>query len=189
VDAARLHGTGKDEFPMQLDFTTVPLPSLRCYNCNRKFGEAATYGLMRFNCPRCKQVNFFIDGLNVQGQKEMQPPQEPTPPKVHVKPPEPAEIMAMMEERWRELQLQGARRKAEIAVGLRFKVFMRDEFRCQYCGHSAEEGAVLEADHVIPRSKGGLDIMENLITACWDCNRGKSDKILDAIERKEVPVG
>jgi 5-methylcytosine-specific restriction endonuclease McrA len=34
----------------------------------------------------------------------------------------------------------------------------------------------LEVDHVIARSAGGPDTMENLVTACWDCNRGKSAK-------------
>jgi hypothetical protein len=61
---------------------------------------------------------------------------------------------------------------------VRFEVFKRDSFRCQYCGRSAPD-VVLEVDHIVPKSKGGTDDMLNLITSCFDCNRGKSDKTLD----------
>jgi hypothetical protein len=59
----------------------------------------------------------------------------------------------------------------------RFEVFKRDKFTCQYCGKSAPD-VVLQADHIIPRSKGGSDDLMNLVTSCRDCNLGKSDKIL-----------
>lgn len=65
-----------------------------------------------------------------------------------------------------------------MRLTLRFKVLERDGFRCRYCGKSQEDGAKVEVDHVIPRSKGGRDTMDNLVTACFDCNRGKRDKIL-----------
>lgn len=54
----------------------------------------------------------------------------------------------------------------------RFEVFKRDGFICQYCGRRPPE-VILEADHIVPKSKGGTDIIENLITACYECNRGK----------------
>ena len=54
----------------------------------------------------------------------------------------------------------------------RFLVFKRDSFTCQYCGRKSPE-AELECDHVIPRARGGSDEAENLITSCYDCNRGK----------------
>lgn len=56
----------------------------------------------------------------------------------------------------------------------RYKILERDAFRCVYCGATAEESR-LEVDHVIPRSKGGTDNPHNLVTACFDCNRGKRD--------------
>jgi transposase-like protein len=63
--------------------------------------------------------------------------------------------------------------------GLRFRVLARDKFRCVYCGRSAkEDGVVLEVDHVYPKSKGGEDTMDNLVTACRDCNQGKKDMVL-----------
>ena len=55
---------------------------------------------------------------------------------------------------------------------LRFAVLQRDGFTCQYCGASAP-GVTLEVDHMVPRSCGGKDEFENLIAACFDCNRGK----------------
>ena len=63
--------------------------------------------------------------------------------------------------------------------GLRFRVLARDNFRCVYCGRSArDDGVVLEVDHVYPKSKGGKDTMDNLVTACRDCNQGKKDMVL-----------
>lgn len=60
-----------------------------------------------------------------------------------------------------------------VSQKMRFEVFKRDSFTCQYCGRSAPD-VLLEADHVEPESKGGKGTMLNLITACFDCNRGKS---------------
>lgn len=65
-----------------------------------------------------------------------------------------------------------------VSKRTRFEVFKRDSFKCQYCGRSAPD-VVLEADHVEPKSKGGKDAIINLVTACRDCNAGKSDKRLD----------
>lgn len=54
----------------------------------------------------------------------------------------------------------------------RFEVFKRDGFTCQYCGgHPPDK--TLEVDHIVPVCKGGTDDIHNLITSCFDCNRGK----------------
>jgi len=60
----------------------------------------------------------------------------------------------------------------------RFKVLHRDGFRCMYCGKSPEDGdeVRLEVDHIIPRAIGGGDEINNLLTACRECNNGKRDK-------------
>jgi 5-methylcytosine-specific restriction endonuclease McrA len=62
-------------------------------------------------------------------------------------------------------------RKA-IPKKLRFEVFKRDSFTCQYCGKSAPD-IILEVDHIHPVSRGGEEDITNLITSCFDCNRGK----------------
>lgn len=72
-----------------------------------------------------------------------------------------------------------------LSKTLRFEVLKRDGFRCRYCGVTAVASA-LEVDHVVPRSKGGVDSPENLVAACFDCNRGKSDVSLE--ERKLLPA-
>jgi hypothetical protein len=61
-------------------------------------------------------------------------------------------------------------------AGIRWQVFERDDFKCVACGASAQDGAILHVDHIIPRSKGGEDIMENYQTLCHLCNIGKSNK-------------
>ncbi len=72
-----------------------------------------------------------------------------------------------------------------IGKKIRFEVFKRDKFICQYCGRSAPE-VILHADHIQPISKDGDDDIINLITACADCNLGKSNRELsdDAIVQK-----
>ena len=49
----------------------------------------------------------------------------------------------------------------------------RDNYTCRYCGAFAPM-AMLVLDHVTPRKHGGRDTLENLVTACQDCNSGKS---------------
>ena len=56
-----------------------------------------------------------------------------------------------------------------------FNVFLRDEFKCQYC--SSENN--LTYDHIIPKSHGGKTIWENVITACSGCNTSKGNKTLE----------
>ena len=58
----------------------------------------------------------------------------------------------------------------------------RDNFTCCNCGNSIyrEPNLLLEIDHIIPVSKGGYTVEENLQTLCWKCNRSKSNKISDS---------
>ena len=62
----------------------------------------------------------------------------------------------------------------------RFEIFKRDAFTCQYCGRQPPL-VTLEVDHVTAVSRGGTDHCTNLVTACFDCNRGKSDRELNSI--------
>lgn len=56
-------------------------------------------------------------------------------------------------------------------------VLARDNWTCCSCRRSSkEEGIILEVDHILPRSKGGGDAIENLQTLCKKCNIGKSNK-------------
>lgn len=76
-----------------------------------------------------------------------------------------------------------------MAVGkkLRWEIFRRDNFACRYCGRSINDGAILEVDHVNPRSRRGADVPTNLVTACDACNSGKSDTPLNAPPVEDVP--
>ncbi len=60
-----------------------------------------------------------------------------------------------------------------VSQRLRFEVLRRDRYTCRYCGAQAPD-VVLTVDHVIPTALGGGDEPSNLVTACSDCNSGKS---------------
>ena len=53
-------------------------------------------------------------------------------------------------------------------------VLARDAYTCQYCGH---EGATLTVDHVVPRSRGGESVWENIVASCAPCNRKKGNRM------------
>jgi len=72
-------------------------------------------------------------------------------------------------------------RKA-ISNKLRFEIFKRDEFMCQYCG-SHPPKAVLHVDHITPVKLGGDNNISNLITSCSICNSGKSATSLNSIPK------
>jgi 5-methylcytosine-specific restriction endonuclease McrA len=61
------------------------------------------------------------------------------------------------------------------SLALRFAVFRRDSYTCQYCGRRAPEFP-LHVDHVVAWSRGGKTELANLQTACNECNLGKSDR-------------
>lgn len=73
------------------------------------------------------------------------------------------------------------RTSREPSPKTRFKVLMRDNFTCCACGDSPEltSGLKLEVDHIVPWSKGGETVMDNLQTLCMQCNRGKGDLALE----------
>lgn len=67
-------------------------------------------------------------------------------------------------------------------------VFARDGHRCVQCGGRfpvpqsgvnwmRSMGNFLTVDHVIPRSKGGVNAMWNLVAMCYDCNQAKGDRV------------
>lgn len=62
---------------------------------------------------------------------------------------------------------------------LRNSIKARDNHTCRYCSVSlaVEPHLLLEVDHIIPVSRGGLSTAENLQTLCWKCNRSKSNKV------------
>jgi len=63
--------------------------------------------------------------------------------------------------------------RARVALNRR-AVFARDGHRCQYCGDSAEN-----IDHVIPRSRGGLHVWDNVVASCRPCNARKRDHLVE----------
>ncbi len=69
---------------------------------------------------------------------------------------------------------------------LRFMVLRRDNFTCQYCGKTIQDGVKLHIDHIKPKSKKGQWAIGNLITACYECNTGKHDVLLSEREQRKL---
>ncbi len=67
--------------------------------------------------------------------------------------------------------------KREISDRLRFRILMRDGFTCKKCGKSPikERDVELHVDHILPWSKGGETVPENLESKCKKCNLGKGN--------------
>ena len=142
---------------------------LRCWRCGRVIGKGFEFhGLVEVKCSRCKAINRFQSPGRCppehQGQALL---------------PNIEELLATLDQRWDAQIKAGFKKKAETAPGKRFQVFMRDKFTCVYCGRSPEkDGIALHVDHRVARNNGGQDVLDNLVTACVDCNLGKSDKAL-----------
>lgn len=66
--------------------------------------------------------------------------------------------------------VNGNRNKVKFS---RVNVFSRDKYSCQYCG-SQPGTSYLTYDHVVPRSKGGKTVWENIVTCCLPCNSKKA---------------
>ena len=77
-----------------------------------------------------------------------------------------------------------AGQRALMTSKLREFIKKRDNDTCKNCGISTRDEAhlLLEIDHIMPISKGGLTTEENLQTLCWRCNRTKGSKIINSYE-------
>ena len=67
------------------------------------------------------------------------------------------------------------RRRREQSGMRRLRIYMRDKFRCQYCGDK-KAATELTLDHILPRSRGGDNSPVNIVTACLQCNNRKRDR-------------
>lgn len=90
-------------------------------------------------------------------------------------------IITLGKNRYKEFQIKlinQPRRDAQKFIGkknVRFFIFKRDGYKCLKCGKDYS----LSVDHIVPVSKGGLNIISNLQTLCTSCNSSKRDKIAD----------
>src|SRR5215510_7396771 len=66
-------------------------------------------------------------------------------------------------------------RSRKNRVTNRHRIFARDRYRCQYCGRHGT-AFDLTLDHILPKSRGGRTLAENLLTSCQVCNNRKGDR-------------
>lgn len=69
----------------------------------------------------------------------------------------------------------------------RFNVFLRDHFKCQYCGEK-HRTSDLTFDHVLPRAAGGTTCWENIVAACSPCNTAKDKRIVKPLRTPVEPT-
>lgn len=67
------------------------------------------------------------------------------------------------------------RRKRRETAMKRARIYIRDRFRCQYCGEH-KGAADLTLDHILPRAQGGETTSQNLVAACVKCNQRKGNR-------------
>lgn len=86
-------------------------------------------------------------------------------------------LLVALAERWPLAPMFGpigsSRPCAESWKLVRSRIFKRDDYCCRYCG---ARGVKLECDHVVPICQGGDHSDENLVAACFTCNRSKAGK-------------
>lgn len=109
-----------------------------------------------------KALEFFVAYMN--GEQEVEKPDETDDIQLPVIP-----LQSETETK--------RRTKRDINLRMRFLVMKRDNFKCCMCGRSpaTTPGLELHIDHIIPWSKGGETVIDNLQTLCSDCNLGKSN--------------
>lgn len=71
---------------------------------------------------------------------------------------------------------EAAEQRIRVMPAMRWRVFQRDGWKCVSCGRGSENDVILHVDHIVPRSKGGKDELDNYQTLCHPCNVGKSDR-------------
>ena len=86
------------------------------------------------------------------------------------------------------------RRRRQTPGMRRLRILVRDRFRCQYCGRQ-KTAVELTLDHIVPRSRRGRSVPENLVTACVSCNTRKGSRTPEEArmplltEQKALTVG
>lgn len=65
-----------------------------------------------------------------------------------------------------------------ISTALRTFIFNRDKYTCRYCGEFDYQTDSIEIDHLVPISLGGSNHRLNLVVACTNCNRTKSNHLV-----------
>jgi len=87
-------------------------------------------------------------------------------------------------DRSNSLAALSAEQRIRVMPAIRWQVFHRDQWRCVSCGRNSHNGAILHVDHIIPRSRGGTDSLDNYQTLCDVCNIGKSNR--DATDLRNI---
>src|SRR3990170_1263846 len=73
-------------------------------------------------------------------------------------------------------------KRTSISKRVRFEVFKRDGFTCQYCGATPPK-VILHLDHITAVANGGSNDQDNLVTSCENCNLGKSSIPLSSVPK------
>lgn len=135
---------------------------------NRKFMEQVGVEISPIKVPYPKYVFEYVSAGGNSGQKTEIKLDTPT-------------VDALISTLTEKIKFKKSAAGQRAAMTAKFRNFIkeRDNHTCQFCSVSLEqqEHLLLEVDHIIPVSRGGLSVEDNLQTLCWRCNRSKSNKI------------
>jgi hypothetical protein len=90
-----------------------------------------------------------------------------------------------IEEKWQEIRKK--RYRTQVSVNLREKIIKRDKNICRYCDKNLNKHNRV-IDHILPWSKGGRNIEENLALSCKTCNSQKDNKTLEELKWILKPI-
>lgn len=69
----------------------------------------------------------------------------------------------------------------------KYNVTLRDKFTCQYCEQPVGLQSVT-MDHVIPQSRGGKTVWDNIVASCYDCNQKKGNRLIKPVKEPYKPT-
>ena len=183
-----IYGTGnyitKKGWKKILDYF-IALPS-EAFKINKNhsmwfsFGSSYSYIELSKDYAKLNSKKIFEDIKNILENKEyMDPPnefEERLLDKINI---EEFKVWIEFKEEWEIIRSRynyWIQKKKENSNYNRYRILERDGFKCKICGRSPPE-IVLHIDHWIPKARGGLDIYENLVTLCGECNISKLAQI------------
>ena len=171
IDFSKASGRSVSRNVLSLNEDIIPSSYIECVRCGNCFSPKGTSQRVNYVCDKCYKKEKEYELAN---KKTKSPKARPIKKCVICGNETPNKYCG--QDCYKIFLLRKERRSTYKDVSM--AVFIRDNFRCTYCGKSSiEDGVKLVVEHVYPRSKGGGNEEINLTTSCSECNHKKSSSI------------